>query len=158
MIHRLDLPTSGVLLAAKHTAAYVGAQQQFSRRSIEKRCVAALEGRVELDRGRIELPLRVDIDDRPRQIHDPEHGKVAVTEWEVLSRSDTQTRVAFFPKTGRTHQLRVHAAHQLGLGCPIAGDPLYGFGGPRLHLHAESMTLTHPISGEVLRLDAPCLF
>ncbi len=158
LAHRLDQPTSGLLIAAKSKSVYVALQQQFSRRQIEKRYVAVVVGPIVGDRGTIELPLRPDIDDRPRQMHDPVHGKPAITRWQVLKRHATTTRVALFPQTGRTHQLRLHAAHAQGLGAPIVGDPLYGFGGPRLHLHAESMTLMHPGDGTPLRLHAPAPF
>ena len=105
------------------------------------------------DAGVIELPLRVDLDDRPRQIHDPIHGKPAVTEWRVIARRRGRTRVAFTPRTGRTHQLRVHAAHATGLGAPIVGDRLYGRPDRRLMLHAEALAFTHPHTGARVQLQ-----
>jgi tRNA pseudouridine32 synthase/23S rRNA pseudouridine746 synthase len=100
----------------------------------------------------------VDLDDRPRQIFDPVRGKPAVTQWRVLSRIGGRTRVALFPLTGRTHQLRVHAAHPQGLGAPIVGDRLYGRGGARLLLHAEALSFVHPHTGQRLELLSPAPF
>jgi tRNA pseudouridine32 synthase / 23S rRNA pseudouridine746 synthase len=146
LVHRLDLDTSGLLLAAKDQQTYGALQEMFARRLVEKRYIAWLEGNVAGDRGTIELALRVDLDDRPRQIHDPVHGKPAVTDWQVLERIGTRTRVALWPRTGRTHQLRVHAAHPLGLDAPIIGDRLYARDAhePRMLLHAEQLAFTHP--------------
>ncbi len=147
VVHRLDLDTSGLLLAARDAETHAALQQGFARREIEKRYVAWLEGDVVGDAGVIELPLRVDLDDRPRQLVDPIHGKHAVTAWQVLARRAGRTRVALYPRTGRTHQLRVHAAHPAGLGVPIVGDRLYGCADARLLLHAEALTFTHPRTG-----------
>lgn len=144
-VHRLDLDTSGLLLCALDEATYRALQQQFVSRSVEKKYVAVLEGVVEGEEGEVDLPLRVDLEQRPRQLVDFEYGKPAKTKWKVLSRTETTTRVAFFPLTGRTHQLRVHAA--LGLKHPIVGDRLYGTAGERLLLHAEELTFTHPLTG-----------
>ncbi len=159
LVHRLDQATSGLLIAAKHKNAYVAVQQQFSRRTVEKRYEALLHGRV-LGEGTIDLPIRGDIDDRPRQLHDPEHGKPAITRWQALEQSDDVTRVAFWPQTGRTHQLRLHAAHRMGLGAPIVGDPLYGIpdDAARLMLHAAELRLAHPSTGATLRLSAETPF
>lgn len=160
--HRLDLDTSGLLLTARDPETYAALQAQFARREIEKRYVAWLDGPVSADRGQISLALRVDLDDRPRQIHDPVHGKPAVTAWQVLVREGERTRVALFPYTGRTHQLRVHAAHPLGLGAPIHGDRLYGRNpvadDERLQLHAESLAFTHPRTGARIVLERPAPF
>lgn len=158
LVHRLDLETSGLLVAAKDPDAFTTLQKQFIERTVEKRYVAVLEGELERERGVIELPLRVDLEQRPRQVVDFEHGKPAVTRYEVLSVSGGRTRVAFFPETGRTHQLRVHASHRLGLGTPIVGDRLYGKPAPRLLLHAQSLKLAHPSTGEVLAFEAPAPF
>jgi tRNA pseudouridine32 synthase/23S rRNA pseudouridine746 synthase len=106
-----------------------------------------VEGDVRGEEGTIALPIRVDLHDRPRQIHDPVHGRPALTGWRALERRGGRTRVALFPSTGRTHQLRVHAAHPLGLGAPIVGDRLYGHPGGRLLLHAESLAFRHPATG-----------
>ena len=149
LVHRLDLDTSGLLLAAKDRETYVALQRQFARREIDKRYIAWLDGDVAGDAGVVDLALLVDVDDRPRQIHDPVHGKDAVTEWRVLERTGGRTRVELMPRTGRTHQLRVHAAHARGLDAPIMGDRLYGrSGADRLMLHAEGIGFTHPDNGE----------
>lgn len=158
LVHRLDLDTSGLLVAALDPETYADLQRQFTGREVHKRYVAWLAGEVRGERGTIELPLRVDLDDRPRQIYDPVHGKAAVTEWQVLERNGGRTRVALFPHTGRTHQLRVHASHPLGLGAPIVGDRLYGHEEGRLHLHAESLSLRHPKTGQQLSFERPAPF
>ncbi|NNB96496.1 RluA family pseudouridine synthase [Corallococcus exiguus] len=148
LAHRLDLDTSGLLVAALDSRTHASLQRQFLHRDVAKRYVALIDGPVHGGPGTITLPLRVDLDDRPRQIVDPIHGKPAVTDWEVLHRAASHTRVAFHPRTGRTHQLRVHAAHPQGLGAPIVGDPLYGHAGLRLHLHAEALSFVHPATGQ----------
>ncbi|WP_233591560.1 RluA family pseudouridine synthase [Corallococcus sp. AB011P] len=148
LAHRLDLDTSGLLVAALDSRTHTSLQRQFLHRDVAKRYVALIDGPVHGDAGTITLPLRVDLDDRPRQMVDPIHGKPAVTDWEVLHRAASHTRVAFHPRTGRTHQLRVHAAHPQGLGAPIVGDPLYGHAGLRLHLHAETLSFVHPATGQ----------
>jgi len=158
LVHRLDLDTSGLLLAARTMDTYVALQRQFARREIDKRYVAWLEGSVAADRGHVDLALRVDLDDRPRQIYDPEHGLAAQTDWQVLARTGARTRVALFPRTGRTHQLRVHAAHPLGIGVPIVGDRLYGRSDERLMLHAEALSFVHPVTGARVALERPALF
>jgi tRNA pseudouridine32 synthase/23S rRNA pseudouridine746 synthase len=147
VVHRLDLDTSGLLIAAKDPETYAALQRAFARREVDKRYAAWLDGDVAGEHGTIELALRVDLDDRPRQIYDPVHGKPAITQWRVVERTGSRTRVALVPRTGRTHQLRVHAAHPLGLGAPIAGDRLYGLPGEasaRLALHAEALAFVHP--------------
>jgi tRNA pseudouridine32 synthase/23S rRNA pseudouridine746 synthase len=106
----------------------------------------------------IELALRGDLDDRPRQIVDAVHGKAARTTWQVLARVGGQTLVALWPHTGRTHQLRVHAAHHDGLGAPIVGDPLYGRAADRLKLHAEELAFDHPHTGARIELRSPAPF
>jgi tRNA pseudouridine32 synthase/23S rRNA pseudouridine746 synthase len=158
LVHRLDLDTSGLLVAALDPETHADLQRQFARREIHKRYVAWVQGHVHAEHGTIDLPMRVDLHDRPRQIHDPVHGKPAVTEWRVLERRGERTRVAFFPRTGRTHQLRVHAAHPLGLGAPIVGDRLYGHEDERLFLHAESLTFTHPRTGRLVSFERPSPF
>jgi tRNA pseudouridine32 synthase/23S rRNA pseudouridine746 synthase len=158
LVHRLDLDTSGLLVAALDPRTHAALQRQFLQREVHKRYVAWVEGLVPGERGTIDFPMRVDLDDRPRQIHDPVHGKAAVTEWQVLERRGERTRVAFFPLTGRTHQLRVHAAHPLGLGAPIVGDRLYGHPDVRLHLHAEALAFQHPETGERLSFERPAPF
>jgi tRNA pseudouridine32 synthase/23S rRNA pseudouridine746 synthase len=152
LVHRLDLDTSGLLLAALDPGTHTALQHQFLRREIEKRYIAVLEGIPRGERGTISLPLRGDPHDRPRQIHDPLHGKVAITDWELLAVEGQRARVALFPRTGRTHQLRVHAAHPRGLGVAMVGDRLYGREDARLLLHAESLTFTHPATGTRMEL------
>jgi tRNA pseudouridine32 synthase/23S rRNA pseudouridine746 synthase len=157
IVHRLDLDVSGLMLVAKDEATHAILQKAFARREIDKRYVAILEAAPapELgDAGTIELALRVDLDDRPRQLVDPLHGKAAVTDWQRLG----DARVGLFPRTGRTHQLRVHCAHPRGLASPIIGDRLYGTPGARLLLHAEHLAFAHPHSGERIALDLPAPF
>lgn len=158
LVHRLDVETSGLLLVALDDEAYVTLQAQFIERTVDKRYAAVLEGVLERDAGVISLPLRVDLEQRPRQLVDFEHGKPAETHFEVLERANGRTRVAFFPKTGRTHQLRVHAAHRDGLGLPIVGDRLYGRPDRRLLLHAERLVFRHPVSGAEVVVEAPAPF
>lgn len=146
VVHRLDMSTSGLLLIAKSSEIHKNLQSQFIKRKVKKRYVALLDGLLKEDKGIIDLPLRVDLDNRPNQIVCYEHGKPAQTLWEVIERRANQTLVYFYPITGRTHQLRVHAAHNLGLNTPIVGDDLYGTKANCLHLHAESITFNHPIS------------
>ena len=126
IVHRLDMSTSGIMLIAKTKSANKILQRQFIERTIKKRYVALLDGLLKENEGSINLPLRVDINDRPRQLVCYEHGKSAETTWKVMERKNNQTKVHFFPLTGRTHQLRVHASHSLGLNTPIVGDDLYG--------------------------------
>ena len=148
-VHRLDMDTSGLLVVARNVEAQRRLSIQFQERETRKRYVALLDGLLEGERGTIELPFRVDIDNRPHQIHDPIHGKLGITHWERIRIEGACTRISFVPVTGRTHQLRVHAAHALGLGIPIVGDPLYGNGtGPgQLKLHAAELGFQHPTSG-----------
>ncbi len=150
LVHRLDMSTSGILLVAKNREAHRKLQDQFIRRKVSKRYVALLNGIVEKDEGSIDLPLRVDLDDRPRQMVCNTYGKSARTNYTVIEHVNGKTRVYFYPVTGRTHQLRVHSAHSLGLNCPIVGDDLYGLRAERLCLHAESLTFKHPKSGEMM--------
>ena len=153
IVHRLDMSTSGLLLIAKDEETYVKLQSQFIKRTIKKRYVALLDGVLKEKQGFIDLPLRVDLDDRPRQLVCYEHGKQAQTKWEVIEVKDNQTRVYFYPISGRTHQLRVHASHEMGLKTPIIGDDLYGKKSNRLHLHAEQLIFTHPVTKEILTIQ-----
>jgi tRNA pseudouridine32 synthase / 23S rRNA pseudouridine746 synthase len=146
LVHRLDMSTSGILMIAKSKEVHKLMQEQFLRKTIQKSYVALLEGFIEKNEGEIDLPLRGDFDDRPKQLVCHEFGKAAKTKFRVLSREGNTTRVLFSPLTGRTHQLRVHAAHHLGLGCPIIGDDLYGKKSTRLYLHAQELIFIHPIS------------
>ena len=190
IVHRLDQATSGIMVIAKTLYAYHNLQKQFSEHTIEKRYVAVLENQMTptqpprgeetvLQRGEISLPLRPDINDRPRQVVDYEHGKPAVTKYHVITESqpkaNTQSAnhnyqlsiinyqfhkvVALFPQTGRTHQLRVHCAHKDGLGNPILGDTLYGSKrADRLYLHADSIIFIHPTTGEEMTFTSPVPF
>jgi tRNA pseudouridine32 synthase / 23S rRNA pseudouridine746 synthase len=144
LVHRLDMSTSGILLVAKTKDAHAFLQRQFIRRTVDKRYVALLEGELSETSGFIDLPLRVDLDDRPRQLVCYDYGKSAQTKWELVEVKEGRSKVYFYPITGRTHQLRVHAAHSLGLNMPIVGDDLYGTRAERLHLHAESLSFYHP--------------
>ena len=153
IVHRLDMATSGLLLAAKTKEAHQNLQAQFKNRTIQKRYIALLEGEVPQDEGEIRLPLCPDPLDRPRQIVSEEFGKPALTHYRVLERTSGKTLIAFYPQTGRTHQLRVHAAHPLGLHCPILGDELYGRKAERLYLHAEYLAFTHPITSERIEIQ-----
>ena len=153
IVHRLDMATSGLLLAAKTKEAHQNLQAQFKNRTIQKRYIALLEGEVPQDEGEIRLPLCPDPLDRPRQIVSEEFGKPALTHYWVLERTSGKTLIAFYPQTGRTHQLRVHAAHPQGLHCPILGDELYGRKAERLYLHAEYLAFTHPITSERIEIQ-----
>ena len=158
VVHRLDMSTSGVMLLAKSKDVHKAIQHQFEQRTIKKRYVALLRGELTEKRGEINLPLRVDFHDRPRQLVCHEHGKPARTVWELVETIDGQSLVRFYPITGRTHQLRVHAAHADGLNTPILGDDLYGTKADRLHLHAEQLRFIHPISLEEVTLKVPAPF
>ena len=148
IVHRLDMATSGLLIIAKDKKTHQHLQAQFKNRSIRKKYIALLDGIVPEDEGTLELPLCPNPLDRPRQMVDTQYGKPAITYYQVLERTDKYTRIAFYPHTGRTHQLRVHAAHPSGLHCPIIGDELYGKKDRRLYLHAESIEFTHPVNGQ----------
>ena len=159
-VHRLDMDTSGLLVVARTVEAHRNLSIQFHRRRTRKRYVALLQGELAGERGLLELPFRLDIDNRPMQIYDPVHGKLGITRWEKLAIEKGLTRVAFEPITGRTHQLRIHSAHEKGLGIPIVGDPLYGHGtGPgQLKLHASDLGFHHPASDELLSFHSPVPF
>ena len=159
MVHRLDMATSGLMLIAKTKRVHQNLQAQFKNRLVRKRYVALLEGIVPKDKGTVDLPLCLNPLDRPRQMVHTEHGKPAITDYQVLERLDgKRTRIAFYPRTGRTHQLRIHAAHPLGLHCPIIGDELYGEKADRLYLHAEYLEFTHPITGKTVRITKEAEF
>ena len=158
-VHRLDMATSGLMLIAKTKRVHQNLQAQFKNRLVRKRYVALLEGIVPEDKGTVDLPLCLNPLDRPRQMVHTEHGKPAITDYQVLERLDgKRTRIVFYPRTGRTHQLRIHAAHPLGLHCPIIGDELYGEKADRLYLHAEYLEFTHPITGETVRITKEAEF
>jgi tRNA pseudouridine32 synthase/23S rRNA pseudouridine746 synthase len=158
LVHRLDMSTSGLLLIAKSEEIYKHLQSQFIRRVVKKSYIALLDGIVNETEGAISLPLRVDLEDRPKQLVCYEHGKNAFTKYKVLAYENGKTRIQFFPITGRTHQLRVHAAHQLGLNCPIVGDDLYGTKGERLCLHAQWIQFKHPITKELVEFSCEAAF
>ena len=160
--HRLDMDTSGLMVYARNMDARADIEEQFARRIVKKtyraRLCSAPTPFGHARKGTIALPLMLDYYDRPRQMVDFEHGKFAVTRYEVLSElPDGEIDIRFFPYTGRTHQLRVHSAHKLGLGRPIKGDTLYGSpeSGDRLYLHAESLEFLHPSDGDRMSFSDP---
>ncbi|NCC53067.1 MAG: RluA family pseudouridine synthase [Spartobacteria bacterium] len=148
-VHRLDMDTSGLQVLALTRQAHRSLSRQFEQREVRKIYVALLDGVIEQPGGIIELPFRLDVNDRPRQVYDPAHGKMGVTRWKNLGVEGGLTRIEFTPLTGRTHQLRLHSAHPLGLGTPIVGDRLYGNGvSPgELKLHAARISFRHPRTG-----------
>jgi tRNA pseudouridine32 synthase/23S rRNA pseudouridine746 synthase len=160
IVHRLDMSTSGLMVLALTKRAQKNIQQQFINRTIKKRYVALLENKVaanidkivEQSEGEINLPLRGDLDDRPRQLVCFDAGKASKTHWQVIEHTDEKIKLYLYPESGRTHQLRVHCAHPQGLNTPILGDDLYGNNNDniaqRLHLHAQRLTLRHPVSQE----------
>ena len=158
-VHRLDMYTSGLMVVAVTTEAHRFLSGQFARRAVVKKYTAVVEGTIEAASGEIHLPFRLDVHHRPRQIFDPLHGKMGSTHWHRLDNQGATTRLEFTPLTGRTHQLRVHAAHPrpLGLGAPIVGDSLYGSGkdGDRMLLHASSLQFVHPTSRQSLQFHSP---
>lgn len=156
-VHRLDRQTSGVLLLAKNKKALANLQMQFEKRTTKKRYIAILDGVLTLKKGRVSLPLTTDYNDRPRQLICLEKGKPAETDFELLSTTGNRSRVAFYPKTGRSHQLRVHAAFHQGLNLPILGDDLYGTQNERMFLHAEELVFNHPETNKetTVRTKAP---
>jgi tRNA pseudouridine32 synthase/23S rRNA pseudouridine746 synthase len=160
IVHRLDMDTSGVMVLAMNAQAHRHLGLQFERRKTEKTYVAEVWGQIERDAGEIDLPLVCDWPNRPKQMVSFEHGKPALTRWQVIMRNERTTRVRLFPFTGRSHQLRVH---MLSLGHPIVGDRFYATGdaleaSPRLRLHAESLTLHHPTGGRRVTFETACEF
>ena len=177
LVHRLDMATSGLLLAAKDKDTHALLQKQFEGRTVKKRYIALLDGipQGKDPKGFIRLPMRPDYDNRPLQMVDFEYGKPAVTRYVILNEvkdlksaseciqilraalNDNYTRIAYYPETGRTHQLRVHSAHPDGMDCPIVGDPLYGQAADRLYLHAEALEFRHPITNKTMKIkkEAP---
>ena len=158
IVHRLDMSTSGLMVIALSKQAHKNLQKQFINRTVKKRYVALLEGVLKEDEGFIDLPLRVDLDDRPRQLVCYDYGRPAQTQWQIIERNNNQTKIYFYPITGRTHQLRVHSAHINGLNMPIVGDDLYGNKTNRLHLHAESLALKHPVTRELMQFQVEAEF
>ena len=157
VVHRLDMATSGLLVAAKSMDAYKELQRQFAGREVKKQYTAILDGMPQKSEGVIELPLAADYDNRPRQKVDYLNGKPAITRYKIIGAVERNGRqcavVCFEPITGRTHQLRVHAAHKEGLDCPIVGDALYGTVGERLMLHASRISFVHPVDKGVVALE-----
>lgn len=151
IVHRLDQSTSGILIIAKNKATHEALQKQFISRTVKKSYVALLDGIITDLEGEIRLPLKLDYEHRPRQMVAAD-GRVAHTMYKVEGVEDSRTRMRFYPITGRTHQLRIHAAHAEGLATPIVGDDIYGTGGERLMLHAETIEFQHPTSGEIVSL------
>ena len=154
IVHRLDMATSGLMIIAKTEFAYHRLQKEFLNHRVQKKYIAIISEKDISEKGIISLPLLPDYLNRPRQIVNHEQGKEAITEYEILERIDgSHLRIALYPKTGRTHQLRVHCAHQEGLNAPILGDPLYGNEkAARLHLHAEEITFEHPLTGKKITI------
>lgn len=148
IVHRLDMATSGLLVLAKNKKAHKSLQSQFINKTVQKRYTALLDGILTDNKGIINLPLRVDLGDRPRQLVCDEYGKPAETKWEVIERKNGKTKIYFYPISGRTHQLRVHASHTLGLNIPIIGDDLYGKKSDRLFLHADTLEFKHPVTNK----------
>ncbi len=160
IVHRLDMSTSGIMILSKNLDAHRILQEQFENRKVQKKYTAVLDGVLPAKSGEISLPLRVDLDNRPYQMVDHGGGKPALTRFEVIEVSTNKTKVHFYPITGRTHQLRVHAAHPDGLNCPIVGDDLYGKRSDRLLLHATTIEFAHPRTGKqiVLSTAVPACF
>jgi len=160
LVHRLDMATSGLLLVAKTLPANKRLQRQFVQRSVEKRYEALLSKSLSNQQleGEIDLPLRADFYDTPRQMVCFESGKPAHTRWQVIGREGDITRVWFYPHTGRTHQLRMHAAHKDGLNAPIVGDDLYGLADERMMLHAQRLCFSHPASRDRMEFEIPAPF
>lgn len=159
LVHRLDMSTSGILIVTKNLETYKKIQKQFLDKSIQKTYIALLDGKIDSNKGIISLPLRVDLDQRPLQMVCHQYGKESITHWEKLEEENGNTRVALSPITGRTHQLRVHAAHKQGLNTPIIGDDLYGSNKEgRLRLHAHKITFIHPYTQKKIEIVCPSPF
>ena len=157
LVHRLDMLTSGILLAAKTMEVYQQLQQQFTDRTVKKKYLAIVEGSPAKEHGIIDLPLASDPMNRPLQVVDLENGKRAITEYRVLQ-AGQHSLLALWPHTGRTHQLRMHCAHPEGLGCPIVGDELYGRKADRLYLQAQAISFVHPTTGKRMHFELPYPF
>lgn len=155
-VHRLDMFTSGLMVFAITRSAHRNLSIQFEKRLVHKRYNAVVEGKIARKDGKITLPFRLDPENRPLQIYDPENGKTGITLWKKISEDSKTTRLQFTPLTGRTHQLRVHAAHPRGLHAPIVGDSLYGSGkdGDKMFLHATSLCFNHPETGDPVQFSS----
>ncbi len=159
-VHRLDMDTSGLMVLGLTREAHRQLSIEFAERRVDKQYLALLTGEVTEEAGEIHLRFRLDPENRPYQVYDPDQGKLGITLWKKQATHRGQSLVEFTPLTGRTHQLRLHAAHPLGLGCAIVGDRLYGRGHPgdRLCLHAARLQFAHPKSGAVLVFSSPAPF
>jgi tRNA pseudouridine32 synthase/23S rRNA pseudouridine746 synthase len=153
MVHRLDMDTSGLLVVAKTQEAHKHIQRQFLKRMVSKRYRALVSKVLDQPEGEIDLPLRADMFNRPRQLVCFENGKKSITRWKVVERHEATTKVDFWPLTGRTHQLRMHSAHELGLNAPIIGDELYGNPSERMYLHAAYLEFVHPMTREKISFE-----
>ena len=156
-VHRLDMYTSGLMVFAMTKASHRNLSDQFASRKVNKTYCAVLEKKINPEGGEIHLAFRLAPENRPYQVYDPERGKMGISFWKKLGTSDNTTTVKFTPLTGRTHQLRLHAAHPLGLDAPIIGDSLYGSGqdGDMMMLHATELEFSHPRSGKTMRFTSP---
>lgn len=156
-VHRLDMYTSGIMILARTREAQRNLNLQFEKKVPRKHYTALLDGIITARQGSITLRFRLDVDNRPYQIYDPFHGKEGTTLWRTITIEDGRTRVEFKPLSGRTHQLRLHAAHKSGLATPIVGDALYGNGleGEQMMLHATSLTLNHPLTSNSQTFFSP---
>jgi len=159
-VHRLDMYTSGLMVFARTKEAHRNLSIQFEKHKVHKQYQALLDGIIEGSKGEIRLSFRLDPDNRPMQIYDPLQGKPGITGWTKLGIQSGKTRIGFTPLTGRTHQLRLHSAHPLGLGTPIIGDSLYGSGddGDQMMLHATSLRFSHPTNRENICFNSLPLF
>jgi len=158
LAHRLDKLTSGIMLISKDLESHKCLQKQFMDKSIQKRYSAILEGKLGKQEGEVNLPISVDEDNRPMQKVDVESGRKALTKWKQIGQNEEKSMVLFIPVTGRTHQLRVHAAHPQGLNAPIVGDTLYGNRAERLMLHAEYIQFKHPENHQVMEFENKASF
>ncbi len=156
-VHRLDMFTSGLMVFARTREAHRTLSIQFEKHQVQKQYHALLDGIIDGNKGELHLSFRLDPNNRPLQIYDPQHGKPGITHWEKLGVQSGKTRIEFTPVTGRTHQLRLHSAHPLGLGTPIIGDSLYGSGneGDQMMLHATFLQFFHPVSGKNVCFSSP---
>ena len=159
-VHRLDMYTSGIMLLAKTRSAHRDLSRQFEQRQVDKRYVALVQGVICESQGEIRLAFRLDPDNRPFQVYDPLRGKLGITRWRRLGVEGSATRIEFMPVTGRTHQLRLHAAHPEGLGAPIVGDRLYGNGqeGSPMCLHASQVAVRHPKDSQPFKITSEIPF
>jgi tRNA pseudouridine32 synthase/23S rRNA pseudouridine746 synthase len=159
-VHRLDMFTSGLMVLALTREVHRHLSRQFQERLVEKRYIALLDGMVAGESGVVTLSFRLDPENRPYQIYDPVQGKTGTTLWKKLDQQFGKTKMEFTPLTGRTHQIRLHAAHALGLGCPIIGDRLYGHGqeGQRMLLHASFLSFLHPTTDKRIAFRSPAPF